>query len=149
MNIDNQKAFTMIELVFVIVIIGILAAVAIPKLLNTAETARINTIQAFMGTLRRSISPVLWVNHLPQDAGSIKSVDEAELRQVYTEVPKGVINFHFDQCADVNASNGSKIADITTEALPVAEEMFCIDGDSTHAPRFAFSADMNVSLQHN
>ena len=35
----NQKAFTMIELVFVIVIIGILAAVAIPRLATNRDDA--------------------------------------------------------------------------------------------------------------
>ena len=35
----NKKAFTMIELIFVIVILGILAAVAIPKLTATRNDA--------------------------------------------------------------------------------------------------------------
>ena len=35
----SQKAFTMVELVFVIVIIGILAAVAIPRLAATRDDA--------------------------------------------------------------------------------------------------------------
>ena len=39
--IKNKKAFTMIELIFVIVIIGILAAVAIPRLAVTRDDAKI------------------------------------------------------------------------------------------------------------
>ena len=46
-----KKAFTMIELVFVIVILGILAGVAIPRLMATREDAEIASAIANIRTL--------------------------------------------------------------------------------------------------
>ncbi len=46
MKTIHKKAFTMIELIFVIVIIGILAAIAIPKLAATRDDAAISQIVA-------------------------------------------------------------------------------------------------------
>ncbi|WP_457563871.1 type II secretion system protein [Caminibacter pacificus] len=49
-----RKAFTMIELIFVIVILGILAAVALPKFLGVAQQAHEANLKSFVGTLNRS-----------------------------------------------------------------------------------------------
>jgi len=51
----SKKAFTMIELIFVIVVLGILAAVALPKLADTKNQADIASGRADIATIRSAI----------------------------------------------------------------------------------------------
>ncbi len=49
--LSNKKGFTLIELLIVVVIIGILAAIAIPKFANTKEKAYIASMKADLRNL--------------------------------------------------------------------------------------------------
>ncbi|MFY9141264.1 type II secretion system protein [Sulfuricurvum sp.] len=51
----KRSGFTMIELIFVIVILGILAAVAIPRLAATREDAQISKLATNISTLKTEI----------------------------------------------------------------------------------------------
>jgi len=56
MVIKTQKAFTMVELIFVIIIIGILSAIAVPKFSQTAELAYVSKAESVVATLRSVIA---------------------------------------------------------------------------------------------
>lgn len=51
-----QRGFTLIELVMVIVILGVLAAFALPRFGDLSSSARISTLESIEGAMRSTIS---------------------------------------------------------------------------------------------
>lgn len=62
-----RSAFSQIEMVFIIVVVGILAVVAIPKLAETANNAKLAMDTSSMGTCIRETSAyyALYHNQIP------------------------------------------------------------------------------------
>jgi general secretion pathway protein G len=58
MFVLKRKAFSMIELVFVIVVIGILASVAIPKFAVTRDDAEVTKAKATLASVRSSLATI-------------------------------------------------------------------------------------------
>lgn len=82
----KNKGFTLVELAVVIVIIGVLAAIAVPRFLSTTETAIDAQVQATADSLRSAYSIYLAGHHgtKPTCTQLLDSVDEIRRTGTYT-----------------------------------------------------------------
>lgn len=101
----QQQGFTLIELIVVIVILGILAATAVPKFVNLQGDARFATIQGVQGSIEsaKELVHARWLAQGSTTAGSITMSgftvtvtaqgypDETTISQAIT-LPTGVTN---------------------------------------------------------
>src|SRR5215213_2684859 len=71
----KHKGFTLIELVVVVMILGILAAVAAPKLLGTSSTASDNGLKETLAVIRDSIE-----RYAAEHGGALPGTDEATFK---------------------------------------------------------------------
>lgn len=130
-NIRN--GFTMIELIFVIVILGILSAVALPKMLGTQKSAVAQKVEFFVGTANRTTLPSMYVSAL-RDTGSIKTYSLSD----FVSIPDELTSHDLSSCG---ANSFADIGDFSNGA-----DLFCRDGNSTSIPIFAFTNTGTTTL---
>ncbi|AEA34096.1 prepilin-type N-terminal cleavage/methylation domain-containing protein [Hippea maritima] len=78
----RKEGFTLIELIIVIVILGILAAVAVPKFAGLTKEAKISAVKGFAGSVRAAMN-IVHGKWLVQDNSSIDNVTLEDGTTVY------------------------------------------------------------------
>ena len=84
MQASSKKAFTMVELVFVIVVIGILSAIAIPKLAATRDDAEITKAIATIGSVRSALATERQKRILRGDHTAITSLNSTGTNMAFS-----------------------------------------------------------------
>lgn len=103
-NTNMRRGFTMIELIFVIVIIGILAAVAIPKLAATRDDAEASTCIHEVGQLIQEMSASY--TKLGNALYTTTAVDQiTNIQTAVTGQDNGITNANTTQLASATAIN--------------------------------------------
>ena len=132
----KRNAFTMIELIFVIVILGILSAVALPKFIGVQKSATAQKLVAFVGTMNRTVLPSMYLANYGA-GGSIKTL----VLDDFTSLPSEIKDINITSCG------AGTYASVVTSTI--GAQIYCRDGNSTNPPRFAFATDGNTSLANS
>ena len=118
-----KKAFTLIELIFVIVIIGLLSAVAVPKFLNLKQSAQANSvIKTTVDTVQEAVNTA--VNQL-----DLENKTDVNLSDIVTLKGKG-----WTCQDDVNAS--------TTETI---DRCRYVDPAETNASKYVVEINFSTN----
>ena len=107
---NGEKGFTLIELLVVIIIIGILAAIALPSFLNQSNKAKQSEAKTYVGTLNKG----------QQAYYTEKSIFGSTIDILGVGVKSDTVNYTYASIAAVNAVVSSNNAQSTGTSKVVA-----------------------------
>jgi type II secretory pathway pseudopilin PulG len=136
-----KTAFTLVELVFIIIILGILAVVAIPKLLGVKEAADESVVKGFVGTLNRTVVAAKWNGSIMDGDEGSKDTDTTtyNITEIDTEFPPlfSATTISTEDCLDDSVD--TSVANNSGVVLSASDGKFhiiCRDGNASTPPKF-------------
>lgn len=99
----TKKGFSLIELIFVIIILGVVASVAVPKLFDSRSDALATVIKKDINTISASIQ-----NYHISNGSIAKISDAVNINSTNWSISNTQLQFNVDEgvCVDININDG-------------------------------------------
>ena len=152
----KRDAFSLIELVFVIVIIAIMSVVALPKFVGINESAQDAKIGELVATLNSAVGPNLMAKATVASNGSVNrymltQVPPENRLLYYMEIPSNfrVSNTAF-RCDEANATRATSVG-LILEDQKNKLYIFCRDGNLSMKKtiRFWYAKTSTPTAEYN
>jgi len=136
MNQRNSSGFTLVEMMIVVTIVGILAAIAIPTYQSYAIRSKISEALGMMGACKTAVTDYLAANAgLPPDLGASGCAGNAGTQYVAAiDVVGGVITVTMATRGDLGAASGGTVKLSPTVANNMITTWACSPGSSAAIP---------------
>ena len=133
-----KKGFTLLEVLIVVIIIGILAAIAMPQYVNTLEKAKSGEAAANIGSIRTSVDRLWYQNGTIQTNLALLDIDD----------PNGQANrlYNYTIVAGEGANATTRIYTVTATRVGVATTYVAWEQTDNETGRLYRSANLGGPL---
>ena len=106
----KDKGFTLIELIIIIVILGIIAAIAIPKYLDSKKAAEKAVAEGLVGAMRSALT-IYYSNWIAKNKGTLKDFRDNISIPSFVKLYNDTMGFTGNETLVIDQSIVSRFAD--------------------------------------